>query len=87
MSVCIIGGVVQGEGTFFYLCLFLSVCDFFTRFPITRNLNIVFIRMKHSDKIKNIVDSSCKSEIQVCIVLSLLGVIDAPRNVYSLEMF
>lgn len=71
----------------FYLCLFLSVCDFFTRFPITRNLNIFFIRMKHSDKIKNIVDSSCKSEIQVCIVLSLLGVIDAPRNVYSLEMF
>lgn len=43
--------------------------------------------MKHSDKIKNIVDSSCKSEIQVCIVQSLLGVIDAPRNVYSLEMF
>lgn len=87
MSVCIIGGVVQGEGKFFicvYFCLFVI---FFTRFPITRNLNIFFIRMKHSDKIKNIVDSSCKSEVQVCIVLSLLGVIDAPRNVYSLEMF
>lgn len=63
--MCIIGGVAHGEGKFFYLCLFLSVCDFFTRFPITRNLNIFSIRMKHSDKIKNIVDCSCKSETQV----------------------